>query len=259
MNNSLAMVDETLEELIFLICKVRGAPPEILQRSIDYKEQKQKEGYSVHNPNTDTNQDDPIGYDICIVNKEAIRKSIEVHTLWDPTSTGSRFDLSMAFYASKKLVIANEDELKKPFDEYTRFLLKYSNSPLVRKSKFYNRMMEEKNMIMRQEEPFSFLIDTERFGDKKYTEGGYMNALYIFGLIFMADKPINLVNSGKLMDYELKKDVKLFKKPKEEGKEIVTKTFNKVLLCYNYTCNGGKPEDFYNKYLEERDKLLKVA
>jgi len=252
------MVDGSLDKKVFLICSVRNTSKQDIDKFREYKKEKRKEGYFVHYPNDDTPQDDPIGQNICIINKEAIKESIEVHLYWNPTSVGTRFDLSMVVMANKKLMIINEDELKKPFDEYTKFLLKYSNSSLVKQSKIYDWMMEEKDMIMRQEETSSllksFLIDTERLNNKEYFNGEYMNAIYLFGMMFMADKPINLVNSSKLRDYELKKDIELFE-AKKEGQKVVTKTFNKVLLCTHYVSNGGKVEDFYDNYLAERNRL----
>jgi len=243
-----------LEKRIFLICSVRGASKEEKEEFKNYKEVKEKEGYSVHNPNMDTNQDDEIGYDICVTNRKVIRDSNEVHLYWKPTSEGSRFDLSMAFMADKKLVIVNENKLVEEKDEYTSFLIEYANNS--KPSGLYKKFIENKGDIVKFKDPISINIDAE-----KITKEEYQNARYLLGMIFMAEMPIGLINASKLRDYEIRQDlIKINKhvesiKSGKDDAELVTKNFNKVILCYNHVCKGGDKRDFYDNYLAERNRL----
>lgn len=98
---------------VFLICPVRNATPEQKAIMIDYITNLEREGLSVYYPARDTNQiDETGGWNICTANKEAILSSKEVHIFWDDTSSGSLFDLGMAFCADKKLVIVNQEAIK---------------------------------------------------------------------------------------------------------------------------------------------------
>lgn len=60
----------------------------------------------MHLPHRDTNQVDLSGgLQICADNREAIKQADEVHLYWTPDSTGSMFDLGMAFMAGKPLIM----------------------------------------------------------------------------------------------------------------------------------------------------------
>jgi len=84
---------------IYIICPIaNGTPPEIKS----YVKEKEKEGYIVHFPLRDVNQDDPTGINICISHRKAMKKCDEVHIFWDSESKGSHFDLGMAFALNKK-------------------------------------------------------------------------------------------------------------------------------------------------------------
>ena len=86
----------------FLICPVRGVDPELTRAHVDLLE---KEGWQVHWPPRDTDQDDPVGLAICHQNREAIAASDRVFVAWDGKSTGSLFDLGMAFALNKPLSV----------------------------------------------------------------------------------------------------------------------------------------------------------
>lgn len=96
---------------IFLICPVRNATEKQREIIADYIAYREKTGYVVHYPARDTDQDDPIGYRICQDNRKAIEAADEVHVFWDDKSTGTLFDLGMAFSLKKRLVIVNNDDL----------------------------------------------------------------------------------------------------------------------------------------------------
>lgn len=96
---------------IFLICPVRDANKEQLEKLDNYIATLESSGHKVHYPKRDTNQNDETGFRICSQNADAIKNSDEVHIFFDPSSQGSLFDLGVAFAFSKKLIIANIDEL----------------------------------------------------------------------------------------------------------------------------------------------------
>jgi len=64
----------------------------------------EQEGYSVHWPHRDTDQDDPCGLRICNDNRAAIESADVIHVVWDGKSQGSLFDLGMAFALRKQIV-----------------------------------------------------------------------------------------------------------------------------------------------------------
>jgi nucleoside 2-deoxyribosyltransferase len=98
----------------FLICPVRGHDED---EYFDVVSELEMNGWHVHWPPRDTNQDDPIGYQICIENLNAIKDADVIHFIWDGKSTGSLFDLGMAF-ALKKLIIPVE---MPPLTDYKSF------------------------------------------------------------------------------------------------------------------------------------------
>lgn len=85
----------------FLICPVRGHEATELQSIVDGLE---SEGWEVHYPPRDTNQNDPVGYNICEQNYLAIKRADVVHIVWDGQSQGSLFDLGMAFALAKRII-----------------------------------------------------------------------------------------------------------------------------------------------------------
>lgn len=91
----------------FLICPVRGADPEDTRNYVEILE---VAGWQVHWPPRDTYQDDPVGLDICCQNREAIAAADRVFIIWDGKSTGSLFDLGMAFALNKPLTVIDAPE-----------------------------------------------------------------------------------------------------------------------------------------------------
>lgn len=84
----------------FLICPVRGhemSETEEIVRELEVD-------FDVYWPPRDTNQNDPIGFEICKSNLNAIRNADVVHIIWDGKSMGSVFDLGMAFALGKPIV-----------------------------------------------------------------------------------------------------------------------------------------------------------
>jgi nucleoside 2-deoxyribosyltransferase len=97
---------------IFIICPVRNASGEDRKALLKYVESREREGISVHYPARDTDQDDPVGLDICRQNRDAIAAADEVHVLWDPKSAGSLFDFGMAFALDKPVVVINISDVE---------------------------------------------------------------------------------------------------------------------------------------------------
>jgi nucleoside 2-deoxyribosyltransferase len=89
---------------MFVICTVRGASDEYKQKLEDYVAQKESEGWHVHLPHRDTNQN-ASGYEICKQNAQAIAMSNEVHIFYNPESQGTHFDMGVAFAFGRKVVV----------------------------------------------------------------------------------------------------------------------------------------------------------
>ena len=100
---------------IFVICPVRNVNEETKKSINDYVLGLELDGVSVHWPSRDTNQDDPIGINICQQNREAIFFADEIHIWFDESSQGSLFDIGMTFAflrnSNKKIVLINKDEI----------------------------------------------------------------------------------------------------------------------------------------------------
>lgn len=84
----------------FLICPVRGMDPAAFGEVVGRLE---RDGFSVHWPPRDTNQDDPTGLRICRDNLAAISAADVIHVIWDGKSQGCLFDLGAAFALGKKV------------------------------------------------------------------------------------------------------------------------------------------------------------
>lgn len=85
----------------FLIAPVRGQTKDIHQYMVEILE---GEGYEVHWPARDTNQEGT-SLEICKQNREAMRKADVVHFIWDGISQGCLFDLGMAFEMEKPIIV----------------------------------------------------------------------------------------------------------------------------------------------------------
>ena len=113
----------------FLICPVRGVDPKETEDIV--KKIENNGTRKVHWPHRDTNQDDPIGFNICTQNKEAIKSADKVHVVWDEKSQGCLFDLGMAFAMDKKIVIEDipEETSQKSFQNMMRYWEKSKETP----------------------------------------------------------------------------------------------------------------------------------
>jgi len=85
----------------FLICPVRGHSQ---SEFMDIVTGLENDGWKVHYPPRDTDQNDNTGLRICEDNRKAIEEADAVFVVWDGISQGCLFDLGMAFYANKKII-----------------------------------------------------------------------------------------------------------------------------------------------------------
>lgn len=85
----------------FLICPVRGYSADAHAEAVQALE---AEGWSVHWPPRDTDQNDPVGLRICTDNARAIAGADAVHVIWDGKSQGVLFDLGVAFALKKRVI-----------------------------------------------------------------------------------------------------------------------------------------------------------
>lgn len=95
------------QKLVFVICPVRMADSATRQKLEAYKRTLESQGYKVHLPHLDTDQE-ASGYEICLQNMKVILAADEIHIFFDLDSKGSHFDLGVIFLAchlDKKKII----------------------------------------------------------------------------------------------------------------------------------------------------------
>ena len=101
-----------IENKIFLICPVRNATDEQRKWIEDFVKEKYADGYIIHAPHLHTRQIDLFGgYAICRQNAEAVATSQEIDIYYDQSSTGSVFDLGVAYALHKPLRLLNKEEI----------------------------------------------------------------------------------------------------------------------------------------------------
>ena len=106
------IIDNPIENKIFLICPVRNATYEQRKWIEDFVKEKYNDGYIIHAPHLHTRQMDLFGgYAICMQNAYAVASSQEVDIYYDQSSTGSVFDLGVAYALHKPLRILNKDDI----------------------------------------------------------------------------------------------------------------------------------------------------
>lgn len=175
-------------EKVFILCPVRNLTPAEDAEIKAYVRMLESKGIKVHYPPRDTNQNDPIGLNICIQNRAAIKSSGEIHNYFNPASRGTVFDTGMAFMAEKPLFIINAGIFEHhPSDDFAGFLLKYAyNTKIYQFCYFYEKMLR------RREE-----IKEAKLVEYEWKENSH-NFLFDFGMTFALGKPICLINRDKL-------------------------------------------------------------
>lgn len=107
---------------IYIICAVRNAAPERVVELRRYAEQLRVAGHHVHYPPDDAPQEDPTGLAICQTHLAAMQSCDEVHVFWDVKSSGSHFDLGMAYALGKKIVPVAREQPDGPEKSYWKVM-----------------------------------------------------------------------------------------------------------------------------------------
>jgi len=98
-----------MKKRIFIICSVRGMGDEYRQKLEAYAAQKYEEGYDVHLPHLDTDQEQS-GINICKQNSTAIFKADEIHIFYNKESQGTHFDMGVAFALNKPMFVIESEK-----------------------------------------------------------------------------------------------------------------------------------------------------
>ena len=107
---------------VYIICPVRNVT-EQQQAAIDsHAADLTASGHEVHNPKYAVDQNDETGLGICRAHFEAMAEADEVHIFWDMASSGSHFDLGMAFALQKPLRLVSEFSEDKPGKSYAKVI-----------------------------------------------------------------------------------------------------------------------------------------
>jgi len=196
------------ESDIFVISPDREATAEEKNFLENYVREQEKEGKIVYFPSRDTDQNDPVGLRICLTNREAIRKTKEVHAYFNGRSQGTFFDLGMSFMAKKPLYFIGT-KIKTLDDAFGSLGLE---CPELRGMKFSEWAEKERAIL----EDVNFLGR-----GYKWEENNPNFALFLFnfGMAFMADIDIYLKNP-------------------REVKRTLHKSFQNVLLELHEICKG---------------------
>ena len=108
---------------IFIICSVREAEEDYKCKLESYKAELESKGYQVHLPHIDTNQEAK-GIDICRENANAIFNANEVRIFYSPKSTGTHFDMGVAFGFGKRIKVIENVEFGEG-KSYPRMLMEW--------------------------------------------------------------------------------------------------------------------------------------
>lgn len=113
---------------IFLISPVRNVTKEERKEIEKYVVKLEAQGHSVHWPERDTDQNDPVGLRICRDNRKAMEGADEIHIWWNKKSEGSLFDFGIAFALKKKIVLVNKSSIRStPEKSFNNVLLTLHN------------------------------------------------------------------------------------------------------------------------------------
>jgi len=100
-------------ERIYFICPVRNRTDEEKKLSDRYVRRLESQGYMVHYPPRDVEQNDPTGgYNIMYIHRSAMEWCTQIRAYWNPTSSGSVGDISMGFFARKPFKLANKRRIE---------------------------------------------------------------------------------------------------------------------------------------------------
>lgn len=99
---------------IYILSPVRNVTPEQQNIIDNHVSRLELDSHDVYVPRYDVDQEDPTGFDICSSHFCNMLKADRVDIFWDISSSGSHFDLGMAFACGKivKLISAFSDDVE---------------------------------------------------------------------------------------------------------------------------------------------------
>ena len=113
-----------MKKKIFFISPVQTATPENFTACGKYVEKLEKEGCKVHWHIRATDQNDPIGINICDANLRKIREADEIHIWYLKESSGIHFDIGAVYMLTrilgfkKKIVFVNKNDFADDIGEH---------------------------------------------------------------------------------------------------------------------------------------------
>ena len=139
------IINNPIGNKTFVICPVRHAAEEQKAWIEGFVAMKREKGYIVHYPEKNTVQEDTLGgYNICLQNALAMATSESIDIYYDQSSTGSVFDLGVAYALHKKLNLLNGEEIIYRDDDFIDQLVR--SWPYNEKEKVYtNQSLDSKN------------------------------------------------------------------------------------------------------------------
>jgi hypothetical protein len=106
------IINNPIGNKTFVICPVRHAAEEQKAWIEGFVAMKREKGYIVHYPEKNTVQEDALGgYNICLQNALAMATSESIDIYYDQSSTGSVFDLGVAYALHKPLKLLNKEAI----------------------------------------------------------------------------------------------------------------------------------------------------
>ena len=175
-----------------MICPVRGVSEQEKSFLDGYVAKLEAQNIRVHYPPRDVNQEDPIGLRILTEHRAAMKEADAVRIYWNGKSSGSFFDLGMAFMARVPVVLANPEMVPgqvPPLEDLDIFLLglpQIESLPHEAGLRVINQTYTRKARIHREKQ----IEYTFNKLDK--------NFLFDFGMAFMTEKPIVLLNRAEV-------------------------------------------------------------
>lgn len=107
---------------IYLITPVRNASPELLKAVHALVDGLERSGHQVHFPPRDVDQNDATGFGICAHHLAAVEAADKVMVWWDKASSGSHFDLGMAFALGKPVEILHLTDADQDGKSYVKVM-----------------------------------------------------------------------------------------------------------------------------------------
>ena len=200
------IINKQVNNKFFLICPVRNATEEQRKWIENFVIEKQNQGYIVHAPHLHTNQNDLLGgFNVCKENSMAVASSKEVDIYYDQTSTGSIFDLGVAYALHKPIRLLNKEEITFRNDDPIDMIIAswpYKHNRTQKREKDLQELRDLKKSL--NETKKYKLIDAsgqEYLSDTKGTLGGHRK-LKIYGKLD-CKSAAKWIAKGKYVEYRV--------------------------------------------------------